>query len=227
MDALGFSFYFSKPLKKELHKKYNEHVAFSVLKKLWPAFFEDFILSDRPDLQQINKAVGIEITEAIQQGTAQINGEFSKMIYGKKSERERLKCKQLIERNRGKVDDISVSYPSVTLKDEIKLFQDALINKMNLLSSYREAGFEKVGLFILYNDIPIPFDSSQSINWFTDVQNEYTDRFDFLFFCYHCGIIYYDFSEMSYNVYSIGSDVFDKICLSSRMEVEAKYDNGE
>lgn len=53
------------------------------------------------------------------------------------------------------------------------IFQDAVRKKMKKLASYRQQGFEKVGLFVFYDEPPIPIHLEELKNCFDEILNEY------------------------------------------------------
>lgn len=209
-----------RPIDVQFHKKFIENIALLILKHIFPDEFLQLKMYDKPDLQDRERLVGVEVVEARSQQIARIEGEFLKMQFGKKSKEERLKCKQKIEINGGELDSISLSYPIRTAEDEKCLFQNTIRLKMEHLPSYRNEGFQRMGLFMFYNEPPIPFKPSELNKWFIDIQNEYQDKYDFLFFGYHCGGIFCDFAKSIYEVYTIDKNDFDEICKKAKMEVK-------
>ena len=211
---------FTKPLDSKLHSAYIEQLSFLLLKHIFPQISSEFFLNDAPDLQAEDRSVGIEITEAVTPEIAQIDGEYAKLRFGKKTEHEKEKCKWLIEKNGGEVDSIGLSYPVTNSKDEWNLFSNALKKKIKLLPSYRTKGFKKMGLFILFNEPPIPFNPEVAMERFAEIQKDSVDQYDFLLFGYRNGVIGYDFSNMSYELYTIDQDTFDNLSLCARKLVE-------
>lgn len=211
---------FVKPLDSQLHSSYIEQLSFTMLKHVFPEMRSTFILSDAPDLQSKDKSVGIEITEAIAPEIAQINGEYIKLRFGKNTEQKKEKRKQLIENNGGKIDSFILSYPVTTGKDEWNIFSEALKKKIQLLPSYKAKGFKKMGLFIFFDEPPIPFNPKAAMEQFAEIQKNCMDQYDFLFLGYHNGVIAFDFFNMHHIVYTIDRDTFDELCISSRKLVE-------
>lgn len=211
---------FKSPLDSHLHKRYIEQLGYMLLEHIFPEFASTLMLQDSPDLQTKDKSIGIEITEAVAPEIAQIDGEYAKLRFGKKTEHEIEKCKRLIEKNGGEVDSIGLSYPVTNSKDEWSIFSNALKKKVKLLPSYRRKGFKKMGLFILFNELPIPFDPSVAMERFAEIQKDSIDQYDFLLFGYRNGVISYDFSNMSYELYTIDQDTFDNLSLCARKLVE-------
>lgn len=77
-----------------------------------------------------------------------------------------------------------------------------------------------MGLFILFDEPPIPFDPKVAMERFAEIQRDSADQYDFLLFGYRSGVIAYDFSNMTYEVYAIDQDTFDKLSLCARKLVE-------
>ena len=202
---------FMKPLDSKLHSTYIEQLSFSLLKYIFPETSSKFILSDAPDLQAEDKSVGIEITEAIAPKIAQIDGEHAKLRFGKKTEHEIEKCKRLIEKNGGKVDSTGILYPVTNSKDEWSIFSNTLEKKIKLLPSYKRKGYKKMGLFIFFNDTPLPFDSKITMERFTEIQKDSIDQYNFLLFGHHNGMMVFDFFNMIHENYTIDQDTFNDL----------------
>ena len=211
---------FKKPLDAKLHKRYIEQLSFSMLKHILPEFSSKFIWLDSPDLQTEDKSIGIEITEAIAPETAQIDGEHAKWRFGKQTEHDKQECKRLIEKNGGTVDTIGISYPVVNSDLEWEIFEKALRKKLRILPTYKAKGFAKMGLFIFFNEPPIPFNLETSMTRFAAIQKDSVDQYDFLFFGYRTGVIGYNFRDMSYQHYSVDQDAFDDMSIHARKIVE-------
>lgn len=109
--------------------------------------------------------LGIEVTEAVTKEEAQIEGEFVKYRLESSLE-EKERRKQLIENNGAKVDELGLTYPVKNSDSEKLIFQDAVRKKMEKLASYRRQGFEKVGLFVFYDEPPIPVRLEELKNYF-------------------------------------------------------------
>lgn len=211
---------FARPLESKLHRRYIEELVFLLLKHIFSKKISVFILNDAPDLQAKDKSVGIEITEAVAPEIAQINGEYAKLRFGKKSEHEKDKCKRLIENNGGTIDEIGLSYPVTNSKEEWNIFSNALRKKIKMLPSYRAKGFKKMGLFIFFDEPPIPFNPDFAMEQFAEIQKDSIDQYDFLFLGYRNGVIGYDFCNMRYKIYKIDQDKFDDMSLAARKQVE-------
>lgn len=211
---------FSKPLSSKLHKHYIEQLVFLILNHLFTQEMAGYILKDEPDLQNRENAIGIEITEAILDATAQINGEFTKYRIGKKTADAQAKCLRIIRQRGAKLDGIGISYPMITGIEERSLFCKALKKKLNKLPAYKAKGFTKMGLFIYFDEPPIPFEPSDSLAWFIEAQRDSNEKYDFLFLGYRDGVIHYNLCSMEYRVYPLDSKVFYELSYKARIAVE-------
>lgn len=146
---------FEKPLTSRFRKKYVEFLALEILQYCYGDFYKKFNVYDSPDLCDKERVVGIEVTEAVTIEEAQIKSEFVKYrLENDNSKKERRR--QIIENNGGRVEKFGLSYPVKNSESEIVTFQNAIRKKMEKLSLYRSRGFKTLGLFIFYDEPPIP-----------------------------------------------------------------------
>ena len=73
-------FPFEKPLTSRFRKKYVETLALGILKYCYKEKYAGYEVHDAPDISDGNKLVGIEVTEAVSDEQAQIQGEFGGQI---------------------------------------------------------------------------------------------------------------------------------------------------
>lgn len=217
-------FPFDKPLTSRQRKDFVEYLSLEILKYCFNDTYRDFFVVDKPDIQNMDRLVGIEVTEAISREEAQIDGEFVKYRM-KDEEKSRERSKAIIEANGGRLDELSLSYPVKNADMEKIVFQNAIRNKMGKLKSYREKGFEKVGLLIYYDEPPIPFKLDDIKSWIDDVLKHYNDKYDWLFLSYPCGIVRYDIRANDIQITVIGREKYNILQYNARVSVEDKYKN--
>ena len=187
---------FEKPLTSRFRKKYVEFLALEILQYCYGDFYKKFNVYDSPDLCDKERVVGIEVTEAVTIEEAQIKSEFVKYrLENDNSKKERRR--QIIENNGGRVEKFGLSYPVKNSKSEIVTFQNAIRKKMEKLSLYRCRGFKTLGLFIFYND-----------------------KYDFLYFGYSCGLVYYDIVNSDIQVKIIDRSDYDKLMYAARIKTD-------
>lgn len=102
----------------------------------------------------------------------------------------------------------------------IVTFQNAIRKKMEKLSLYRCRGFKTLGLFIFYDEPPIPIKIELLKECFDQVLNEYNDKYDFLYFGYSCGLVYYDIVNSDIQVKIIDRSDYDKLMYAARIKTD-------
>ena len=215
-DLLKEMFPCKKPLTSRYRKKYVEVLALSVLQYCYGDTYAGFDVHDAPDISDENRLIGIEVTKE----EAQIEGEFVKYRLESRLE-EKERRKQLIENNGAKIDGLGLTYPVKDSDSEKLIFQDAVRKKMEKLASYRRQGFEKVGLFVFYDEPPIPIHLEELKNCFDEVLNEYRDKYDVIYFGYSCGLIEYDILLNSIQARRIERNDYNRLRYEARLKVEA------
>lgn len=214
---------FTTPLNSELHKHYYEFRACKLFEYCYPKRVE-LICSDKPDLQAVDKSLGIEVAEAILTQDAIVSGEFTKYEFGKKNAEDRKRCVQIIQKNGGRVDELCLSFPSHTLDDELQNYKDIINKKIRKLPQYRSQGYSHMGLFIVCSSIPIPFKIDTLRELFAAAQQTGTDKFDFIWLSYPCAVLLYEESTKQIVIHKVNPQVYDEIAINARVEVEAKFE---
>lgn len=215
--------YFTTPLNSELHKHYYEFRACKLFEYCYPKRVE-LICSDKPDLQAVDKSLGIEVAEAILTQDAIVSGEFTKYEFGKKNAEDRKRCVQIIQKNGGRVDELCLSFPSHTLDDELQNYKDIINKKIGKLPQYRSQGYSHMGLFIVCSSIPIPFKIDTLRELFAAAQQTGTDKFDFIWLSFPCAVLLYEESTKQIVIHKVNPQVYDEIAINARVEVEAKFE---
>lgn len=214
--------FFTTPLNSELHKYYYEFRARKLFEYCYPKRVE-LICSDKPDLQAIDKSLGIEVAEAILTQDAIVSGEFTKYEFGKKNAEDRKRCIQKIQKNGGEVNELYLSFPSHTLDDELENYKDIISKKIRKLPQYRSQGYSHMGLFIVCSSIPIPFRKETLGKLFAEVQQTGTDRFEYIWLAYPCAVLIYEESTKQIIIQKVNPKAYDEIAINARLEVEAKF----
>ena len=215
--------FFTTPLNSELHKYYYEFRACKLFEYCYPERVK-LICSDKPDLQAVDKILGIEVAEAILTQDAIVSGEFTKYEFGKKNEKDRKRCIQKIQKSGGKVNELYLSFPSHTLNDELENYKDIISKKMRKLPQYRLQGYSRMGLFIVCSSIPIPFRIETLRDLFTTAQQAGTDKFDYIWLGYPCAVLFYEESTKQIIIHKVDPQTYDEIAINARLEVEAKFE---
>lgn len=219
-------FPFEKPLTSRFRKNYVEHLALNILQYCYEGTYDRFEVQDAPDICDENKLIGIEVTEAVTSEQAQIEGEFVKYRLESNLE-EKERRKQIIENNGGKLDKLALTYPVKDGDDEKLILQNAIKKKMEKLAEYRKQGFKKIGLFVFYDEPPIPISLETIKNYFDEVLNEYEDKYDIIYFGYSCGLIEYNILENVIQARHIDRIDYNKLQYETRLKIEGIIQNKE
>ena len=144
------------PFKKPLTSRYRKKVHWDSCARYFTNIaikveYDSFEVHDAPDISDGSKLIGIEVTEAVSDEQAQIQGEFVKYRL-ESSPKKKERRKWVIENNGASVNELGLTYPVKNGDDEKKIFQNAILKKMEKLASYRNQGYQKVGLFVFYDE---------------------------------------------------------------------------
>ena len=208
-----------RPLTSRFRKKYVETLALGILKYCYKEKYAGYEVHDAPDISDGNKLVGIEVTEAVSDEQAQIQGEFVKYRLESRPEKKERR-KRIIENNRASVNELGLTYPVKNGDDEKQIFQNAIRKKMEKLESYRTQGYQKVGLFVFYDEPPIPVKLEDLKDYFDEVMNGYNDKYDIIYFVHSFGLIEYDILTDEVQVIPIERSIYNKLRYDARVKIE-------
>ena len=207
-----------KPLTSRFRKKYVETLALGILQYCYKDKYVGFEIHDAPDISDGNKIIGIEVTEAVSDEQAQIQGEFVKYrLESRPEEKERRKW--VIENNGASVNELGLTYPVKNGDDEKQIFQNAIRKKMKKLASYRNQGYQKVGLLVFYDEPPIPIKLEDIKDYFDEAMNGYNDKYDIIYFVHSFGLIEYDVLTDEVQVITIERSIYNKLQYDARVKI--------
>ncbi len=207
-----------KPLTSRFRKKYVETLALGILQYCYKEKYDGFEVHDAPDISDGNKLIGIEVTEAVSDEQAQIEGEFVKYRLESRTE-EKERRKRIIEENGASVNQLGLTYPVKNGDDEKQIFQNAIRKKMEKLESYRTQGYQKVGLFVFYDEPPIPVKLEELKDYFDEAMNGYNDKYDIIYFVHSFGLIEYDVLTDEVQVIPIERSIYNKLRYDARVKI--------
>lgn len=147
---------FSKPIPNNLNNRFIEFVSLEILKYLYPDKYSSLKLVDKPDLQDKENQIGVEVVEAVNNNLAQIDGEFYKYRFGKKTKEEKEKCRRTIERNGATVDEFGITYPVQYSNEELDILKYAIEKKIEKFDNYSPNEFKVLDLFVMYPSYLMP-----------------------------------------------------------------------
>ena len=218
-ELISELFPFKKPLTSRYRKKYIETLALGILQHCYKGEYDSFEVHDAPDISDGSKLIGIEVTEAVSDEQAQIQGEFVKYRL-ESSPKKKERRKWVIENNGASVNELGLTYPVKNGDDEKKIFQNAILKKMEKLASYRNQGYQKVGLFVFYDEPPIPLKLEDLKDYFDKAMNGYNDKYDIIYFVHSFGLIEYDVLTGEIQVIPIEESIYNKLRYDARVKIE-------
>lgn len=196
-------------------KTSREYYALAVLKYSFPEQFAGLRKGETPDLQDVDRNIGVEVTWGGSPRDEIINGESYKFSHAK-SDNDRKKCLQRIKENGGDRNEYSISYPVSTSDGDKKHIQNVLTKKLKKIDSYR-VRVNRIGLAILI-DIPLLFfDDPQWGDWLSPINK---GSFDFIALVHWSGIDMYDFKMEEYISFRIEREDMDALKKLGRMTAE-------
>ncbi len=146
---------FDKPLTKRLWDKMEEQWARLMLIS-YDEKYKCLECLDKPDLQSIDKSLGIEVTNIKSESEGYIDGNFATYINPTIKDTKRTNALQSLNRC-----GIHIKFPGTMIKhgmsddERIQNVINAYKQKIEKLSNYKKAGFEKLGLFLFNENPPI------------------------------------------------------------------------
>ena len=79
-----------------------------------------------------------------------------------------------------------------------------------------------MGLFVFYDEPPIPIKLEELKECFDDVLKKYNDKYDVIYFGFTCGLIEYNILSDEINVRPIERNIYNRLLYETRLKVEAK-----
>lgn len=210
---------FDKPLSRRKHKDYNEELALLILKQYFPGQFSNLTKKDAPDLQDINGRIGIEVVEAIEMKKAEIDGVFSNRRIDNLSITYE-KCKEIIEKNGGELDEYGITYPVTTNLDEKAIIQEAIQKKIKKYSEYKEKGFEELSLFVLFYEPIIPVEKEILKKYFSEPFIRVSETYVRLYFLSTWVLFVYEIAEDKMEIIKIDKEDYKDLLYQARINVE-------
>lgn len=207
---------FPKPLKAEEMKYYTEHLALTVLRYCFDRY-DDWQVSDAPDLQSKDRNAGIEVTELAISLNKAIVGDC--LHYWETGD---VRYKNKAEYRGARAGEEFYILPSVDSNDELASLEEIFRKKLAKLSSYKERGINRLGLIMVMDALPL---SATVENWAEMVrvlQSDAAERYDKVFFAYNFALSYYNCETNTTTNYPIYRDDYEALKKYARYMSENK-----
>lgn len=213
---------FAVPIEAKLQKYSQEYRVLSTLRYLFPNRFEKMVKGEAPDLQDKENGIGIEVTVAADWRDMRAAREFAKL---QQENGDIEKCKKAITSSGYfffyTIKDKVAIYTSGTLEKEKAFFQESIRKKINNLEQYR-AEFQKIGLAVIWIDIPTSDVRDNLGKWIAEVLDKTDIVFDFVYVLSHRFCVYYDVQEQSSELLTIKDMETKRLATIARMTAEGE-----
>ena len=183
---------FSSSINASIQKHSQEYKVLAILRYLYPQEFSTMINGEAPDLQDNENGVGIEVVSAAQENDMRAFRAFSELHQTKGGDNE--KSEERIRANGYKIVSIQgnkVGISKIGTSDSEKALVQKKVGK---IQQYKK-NFRKVGLAILFSEIPTSYAEDHCLEWITEVLNKSQNSFDFVYVLSHRFCIYYEIQK--------------------------------
>lgn len=213
---------FTAPIEAKLQKYSQEYKVLSTLRYLFPNRFEKMVKGESPDLQDKENGIGIEVTAAVDWKDMRAAREFAKLRQGNGN----------IEKHKKAITSSGYFFSSIK-KDKVAIctsgtsevekifFQKSIRKKLNNLQQYRTE-FQKIGLAVIWIDIPTSYVRDNLGKWIAEVLDKTGLIFDFVYVLSHRFCFYYDVQEKSAELRMIKDTENKWLATIARMTAEGE-----
>lgn len=206
-----------KPLPSNTIYNYDECFAKLLLEQQLPDIFKDLELMDKPDLQNINLDLGIEVTTAIEKNDLELDKLYIGLEYNLVNDRKSVIKK--IESLGGKIHNGILVHPGRSRN--LCNIEKCICNKLKKLNDKDYKKFSKNYLFMTDQNIILEQECPDLFNNYKLLQEGYEYQYQRIYI-YRLGgeLFEFDFVSNKYNIYEV-SNVYE-ISIKARQMVEIK-----
>ena len=210
-------------IKPNILKHSQEYRVLATLRYLYPSKFDTMITGEAPDLQDSASSTGIEVTAAVKEDDMKVSRAFSELNQGKPKDIE--KRKNIIKSSGYfsvplKYEKVAIS-TSGTADGEKRFFQESIRRKTKKIQQYR-SNFKRMGLAILFPEIPTSYAENHLSEWITELFDESANLFDFVYVISHRLCLYYDTQAKITEKRSLTQDESLLLATIGRMTTEGE-----
>ena len=205
---------FKGPMSSSDMKHYDEHLALAILKYCFDDY-DDLIVKDAPDLQSPKYSIGIEVTEVAISRNKAIEGDY--LQYRKTNDSKYI---EKINNSGGKATNAYYITTSVTMYDELDAMKSVFQKKLKKIVSYRDKGFQTIGLIMLMTDPPIPQTADEWGRIIHSINSNSNYRYNRIFFTYPSALSILDCSTGNVEYKLINQNDYDALKKYARILAE-------
>ena len=214
---------FAKPIPKRYSNIFIEFVSLEVLKYMYPDKYYNLQLVDKPDLQDKDNLIGVEVIEAVSNRIAQIDGEFYNYRFGKQLQYEKEKCIEKLKKNGALLDEYGITYPVQNSIDELEILKHAVVKKLEKFDNYDPNYYKSLDLFVMYTAYLMPHSDKQLDKFFEHIAQENSRRFDTIFIFSGGVLITYKTEKNEWSVKHIERYLYDRFMLDVKEKFIEQY----
>jgi len=204
------------PLNSHLGTAYFEYTALIVLVELFPEKYGELIRKDKPDLQDADKSLGVEVTRAIEGNYGEIEGLTSEAFYG--NEAYKAKATRQIEKLGGSFDEFGMLWP--TGHDNFDAIYREFDRKLQKLNSGNYAQICHNELFIHSDIYAIDSMLKQALKLMIEKQRDFSIKFELIYVFVPGAIYILDLRNESYKTKKLDTTWQSKKACKARERAE-------
>ena len=208
-------------MKKELWKKYDEQFAKLILEYVDENKYSNLQCMDKPDLQMADKSLGVEVASVVSEIEGAIAGNFLNYIDENIKPDKRVKAQQNLERVGCNIKFPGVMiWPSKSNKDEENNLINIYTKKLLKLKSYKEQGFDNIGIFLLNYNPTIRYNINELANV---LKSKFPEKdYDKIFYCSANKVLVLDENKNILLSIVINKADYQALSIMARSVVEEK-----
>lgn len=207
----------NKPLPSNTIYKWHECFAKVMLEYVLPNDFNNLKIKDKPDLQNIELNLGIEVTTAENKKDLEMERLYTYLEYD--LIRDKQKVKNKIEHLGGSISNGILVHPvRYRNLDSIK---NSILEKLNKLNGNGYQIFGHNYIFITESDMILEKECAWLLDEYIKLQNNFRIKFEKVYIYQYGGKLFeFNMVDRNYNIYTLNSNETYQIGYDARKIVE-------
>ena len=212
----------NKPLPSNTIYKWHECFAKVMLEFALPNDFNNLKIKDKPDLQNIELNLGIEVTTAENKKDLEMERLYTYLEYD--LIRDKQKVKNKIEHLGGSISNGILVHP-VRYRD-LDSIKNSILEKLNNLNGNGYQIFEHNYIFITESDMILENECAGLLDEYIELQNNFRIKFEKVYIYQYGGKLFeFNMVDRNYNIYTLNSNETYQIGYDARKIVEEREKN--
>lgn len=212
----------NKPLPSNTIYKWHECFAKVMLEFALPNDFNNLKIKEKPDLQNIELNLGIEVTTAENKKDLEMERLYTYLEYD--LIRDKQKVKNKIEHLGGSISNGILVHP-VRYRD-LDSIKNSILEKLNKLNGNGYQIFEHNYIFITESDMILENECAGLLDEYIELQNNFRIKFEKVYIYQYGGKLFeFNMVDRNYNIYTLNSNETYQIGYDARKIVEEREKN--